>query len=105
MNHHPLKLNVPEDWQPFDDVYYAFVEANPMLGLNASEFAAARLRQQYGARLLAAGAALRLPNRRWLASPRRFGPALWTAMQERRSEILSRADAHEAVHVRKGEAS
>jgi hypothetical protein len=89
MNEH-MKLNVPEDWQPFDEVYRDFVEANPMLGLNASEFASTRLRQQYGERLLAAGAATRLPNRRWLASPRRFGPALFAAMTARRAEILGR---------------
>lgn len=92
MNDH-LKLTTPEDWQPFDDVYREFVDANPMLGLNASEFAATRLRQQYGDKLLAAGAALRLPNRRWLASPRLFGPALFRAMAARQAEILARAGA------------
>jgi hypothetical protein len=86
-----MKLAVPEDWRPFDDVYRAFVEANPMLGLGASEHASTRLRHQYGARLLAAGAALRLPNRRWLASPRRFGPALIAAMAQRCNEIVNRA--------------
>jgi hypothetical protein len=91
MAHDAMKLALPEDWQPFDDVYVAFAEANPMLGLRASEFASSRLRQHYGARLLAAGAAMRLPNRRWLASPRRFGPALFAAMAARRNEILARA--------------
>lgn len=84
-----LKLMTAEDWQPFDDVYFAFAEANPMLGLNPSESAAQRLRQQYGQALLAAGAAQRLPNRRWLASTRRFGPALFQAMTRRRRDILA----------------
>lgn len=91
MTHQEMKL--PEDWLPFDEVYRAFVEANPMLGLNASEFASTRLRQQYGEELLASGAVLHLPNRRWLASPRQFGPALFAAMAARRSEILERAGA------------
>lgn len=89
MNDH-MKLNVPEDWQPFDDVFRDFCEANPMLGLTASETAAIRLRQQYAERLLVAGAAMKLPNRRWLASPRRFGPALFAAMTARSNEILAR---------------
>ena len=93
MNEHTMKLHTDEDWQPFDDVLRAFAEANPMLGLGTSEFAANRLRQQYGAQLLASGAVVRLPNRRWLADPHRFGPALFAAMAARRSEILVRVKA------------
>ena len=96
MTDHPMKLSVAEDWQPFDEVYQAFVEANPMLGLNPSEFAAIRLRQQYGERLLESGAVVRLPNRRWFANPHRFGPALFAAMAQRRSAIMARAGGDDA---------
>lgn len=89
--HEELKLVSPDDWQPFDEVYAAFAEANPMLGLNPSEYAATRVRQQYGERLLLAGVARKMPNRRWLASPRRFGPALFDAMSRRRAEVLAQA--------------
>jgi hypothetical protein len=83
-------LTIPPDWQPFDEVYCAFAEANPMLGLNATPFAAARVRSEYGKRLIAAGAALRLRNRRWLARERLFAPALFAAMTQRHAEILAR---------------
>lgn len=86
-----------QDWRPFDDVYREFVEANPMLGLNASEFAATRLRQHYGEQLLAAGAALRLPNRRWLAHPGKFGQAVFEAMTSSKAEIIERAQARQAA--------
>lgn len=92
----PTPMKLPDDWQPFDDVYRDFAEANPMLKLNASQFAAGRLRQQYGAQLIAAGAALKLPNRLWFASREKFGPALWAAMVARREEILARAQAEPA---------
>jgi len=61
---HPdtMKLNVPEDWQPFDEVYFAFCEANPMLGLNPTEDAAVRLRSLYAPQLEAWGAATKLPR-------------------------------------------
>jgi hypothetical protein len=84
----PTRLELPEDWQPFDEVYRAFAEANPMLGLHTSEHATTRLRQQYGPRLLASGAVVRLQNRRWLASRQRFGEALFRAMSARRDEIV-----------------
>jgi hypothetical protein len=85
-----------EDWRPFDEVYVEFVEANPMLGLNPSEFAATRLRQQYGTELLRVGAALRLPNRRWLAHPNKFGPAVFKAMTARTTAIVDRANLRQA---------
>jgi len=102
-HHHPLKLASPEDWQPFDDVYRDFADANPMLGLHTSEWASTRLRQQYGDALEAAGAAMRLPNRKWLASPRLFGPVLFRAMALRRQEILARTG--EAVPPGRDQAS
>lgn len=89
-----MKLDA-EPWRPFDEVYREFAEANPMLGLAASEFASTRLRQQYGAELLNAGAALRLPNRRWLAHPTKFGPAVFEAMTQRAAEIIEQAQARQ----------
>lgn len=84
------------DWRPFDEVYRAFVQANPMLGLNPGEFAATRLRQRYGPQLVAAGAALKLPNRLWLAHPEKFGPAVFEAMTAQREEIMDRVQARRA---------
>jgi hypothetical protein len=90
-----MKLgDADNDWRAFDEVYEEFVDANPMLGLGSSIFAATRLRQHYGAALVEAGAAIKLPNRRWLAHAGKFGPALFAAMTGRRDEIIGQARTH-----------
>ena len=83
-------------WQPFDAAYSAFAKAHPMLGLHIGEWAVWNLRRTHGPALLAAGAMLRLPNRRWLAHVDKFGPALFEALTHAPQAIIDQARARGA---------
>jgi hypothetical protein len=84
-------------WMPFDDAYDAFAKANPMLGLGSTQWATTNLRRNFGPQLIAAGAVIKLMNRKWLAHREKFGPTLFTLIQREPAEIIAAAKARQAA--------
>lgn len=84
-------------WVPFDEAYENFVDAHPMLGLGSGMWATTNLRRNYGERLIASGAVVKLVNRRWLAHRDKFGPALFELLTRTSAEIVEKARARQAA--------
>ena len=90
-------MDAIEDWILFDEAYADFVMSHPAIGLSMGASGPQNLRRNFGERLLAAGVARRLVNRRWLAHRERFGPALFELLTRAPSELVDQVRARQAA--------